>query len=89
VRRNAGLKQEASNGVVYSADHAFGLAILRRGIRTGHAKVNTISKEESTGARVIELKTIITLDALYSDAELCADISKKVRKSRESVRLLS
>jgi hypothetical protein len=42
--------------------------------------------EERAGAEIIELATIITLNALDGDPKLCANISKEVRKGGEGVR---
>jgi hypothetical protein len=48
--------------------------------------VDTVGKEEGTGARVIELTAVVTLDALDGDTKLCAHVGEKVRKGGKCVR---
>jgi hypothetical protein len=82
-----GLKQKGTHGVVGGANHPLSLAILGRGVWTRHAELNTVREKEGTGGGVIELTTIVTLDGLDGEAELCRHPSEEVENGRESVRL--
>ena len=46
-----------------------------------------MGKKERAGAVVVELATIIALDTLNGDTEVCGDIVKEIRQGRESIRL--
>ena len=46
-----------------------------------------MGKKERAGAVVVELATIIALDTLNGDTELCGNIGKEIRQGRESIRL--
>jgi len=85
--RKRGVKQKGAYGVVGGANHALNLVVLRGGIRTRHAQLDTVKEKEGMGRRVIELPTIVTLDSLDSEAELCGHPSEKVNERRESIRL--
>jgi hypothetical protein len=85
--RKRRLEQKGAHGVVGGANHAFGLAILRGGIRARHAQLNTVREEESTGGGVIKLMTIVTLDGLDGEAELCGHPSEEVKERGKSIRL--
>ena len=75
------------HGVIGRANHALSLAVLRRGIRVRHAQLDTMREKEGTGDEVIQLPTIVTLDSLDGEAELCGHPSEKVDKREESIRL--
>ena len=84
--RKRGLKEKSTHGVG-GANHALSLAVLRGGIRTRHAQLDTMREKEGTGGGVIELPTIVTLDNLDGEAELCGHLSEKVDKHGKSIRL--
>jgi len=85
--RKRGLKEKSTHGVVGGANHALSLAVLRGGIRARHAQMDTVGEKEGTGGGVVELPTIVTLDSLDGEAELCGHPSEKVDKRGESIRL--
>jgi hypothetical protein len=85
--RKRRLKQKGAHGVVGDANHAFSLAILRGGIRARHAQLDTVRGEESAGGGVIKLTTIVTLDGLDGEAELCGHPSEEVKECGKSIRL--
>jgi hypothetical protein len=85
--RERGLKQKGAHGVVGGANHPLSLAILGRGIRARHAQLNTVREKKGTGGGVIKLTTIVTLDGLDGEAELCGHPSEEVQERGESVRL--
>jgi len=85
--RKRGLKEKSTHGVVGGANHALSLAVLRGGIRARHAQLDTVREKEGTGGGVIELPTIVTLDSLDGEVELCGHPSEKVDKRGKSIRL--
>jgi hypothetical protein len=85
--RKRGLKQKSPHGVIGGANHPLSLAILRRCVWTRHAELNTVREEESSGGGVIKLATIVTLDGLDGEAELCRHPSKEVEKRGKRIRL--
>jgi hypothetical protein len=85
--RKRGLEQESAHGVVGGANHALSLAVLRGCIRARHAQLDTVREKEGTGGGVVELPTIVTLDSLDGEAELCGHPSEKVDKRGKSIRL--
>jgi len=46
-----------------------------------------VKEEEVTSGGIIKFTTVVTLDAFDGGTELCADIAKEVRESRECLRL--
>jgi len=85
--RKRGLQEKSAHGVVGGANHALSLAVLRGGIRARHAQLDTVREEEGTGGRVIKLLTIVTLDGLDGEAELCGHPSEEVEDREKSIRL--
>jgi hypothetical protein len=75
-----GLKQKGTHGVIGGANHPLSLAILRRGVWTRHAELNAVREEEIAGGGVIKLATIVTLDGLDGEAELCRHPRKEVKE---------
>jgi hypothetical protein len=85
--RKRRLEQKSVHGVVSGANHALSLAILRGGIQTRHAQLDTVREEEGTGGEVIKLTTIVTLDGLDGEAEQCGHPNEEVKNRGESIRL--
>lgn len=75
------------NDVVDGANDAFSFTVLGGGVGAGHAQVDAMGQEEHAGAEIIELATIVALNALDGGAKLCADIGKEIGERRVSVRL--
>src|SRR6185503_14478468 len=72
------LDQKGAHDVVRRTNHPLILVVLRRGIRTRHAQLNTPREEERTGGGVVELPPIVTLDGLNGVAELSGHPGKVV-----------
>jgi len=85
--KKRGLKEKSTHGVVGGANLALSLVVLRGGIQARHAQLDTVREKEGTGGGVIKLPTIVTLDSLDGEAELCGHPSEKVDKCGESIRL--
>jgi len=68
------------------ANRTFRFSVLLGCIWTRHAECNTVGEEERTGLRIVEFSAIVALDALDGGAELRANMSKKIRKNRKSLR---
>jgi hypothetical protein len=75
------------HGVIGGTNHPFSLAILGRGIWVGHAQLNTVREKEGAGGGVIKLTTIVTLDDLDGEVELCGHPREEVMERGESVGL--
>jgi hypothetical protein len=82
-----GLKEKGAHGVVGGANHLLSLAILRRGIWARNAQLNTVRDKECSGGGVIKLTTIVTLDSLDGETELCGHPSKEVKERGKCIRL--
>ena len=87
ARRQRSLDQKGAHDVVRRANHPLTLAVLRRGIRTRHAQLNTPRQEEGPGGGVIELPPVVTLDDLNGEAELSGHPGKEVEEGGEGLRL--
>ena len=48
-----GLEQKGAHDIVSGANHALSLAILWGGVRTRHAKLDTVREEERVGGMVV------------------------------------
>jgi hypothetical protein len=68
-----GLKQKGTDNIVNSVDDA-----LRGGVGARHVKMNAVGEEEGARASVIELTTIVALECLYGDVELCTHKGKEI-----------
>jgi hypothetical protein len=84
--RHRGLEEQCTSDIVSGAKHAFGLAILRRGVGARHAERDTVSEKEGAGVRVIELAAIVALHSFDGTIKLSVDIGKKIGQSGESIR---
>ena len=82
-----GLKKKRTEHIIRRANCALGLAALLGSIWAGHAYGDTVKEEELTSGGIIKFTIVVTLDAFDSGTELCADIAKEVRESRECLRL--
>jgi hypothetical protein len=87
ARGQRGLDQKGVHDVVRRANHLLSLAVLRRGIRTRHTKLNTPREEEETRGGVIELTLVVALDGLNGEAELSGHLDKEVEEGGEGLRL--
>ena len=67
ARGQRSLDQKGAHDVVRRANHPLSLAVLGRGIRTRHAKLNTPREKERTGGGVVELPPVVTLDGLNGE----------------------
>ena len=85
--RQRGMDQKGAHDVIRCANHPLSLAVLRRGIRTRHAHLNTSREKERTGGGVVELTPVVTLDGLNGEAELSGHPGKKVEEGGKGLRL--
>jgi hypothetical protein len=69
-RRKVGLKEQGTNDVVDRAQNTFGTTILLGGVGTRHPKADTVREKESSCVGVIELTTIVALQAFNGGAKL-------------------
>ena len=85
--RQRGLDQKGAHDIIRRANHPLSLAVLRRGIRTRHAQLNTLREEERMGGEVVELPPVVTLDGLNGETELSGRPSKEVEEGGKHLRL--
>jgi hypothetical protein len=85
-RGHGGLEKKSANDIVDGAKHAFGFAILLRGVRAGHPKGDTFGKKESARGSIIKLATIVTLHNFYSAVKLSENKSEKIGERGEGFR---
>ena len=83
---HGGLKKQGANDIIYRTNNAFSFTILRRGVWTGHAKLDALHEEEIAGARVVKLLPVIALDSLDLGAKLGGRVGDEVGERAESVR---
>jgi len=81
-----GLKEHGTNDVINGTNHTLGFTILRRRVRARHPKQDTMGEEKGARRGVIELATIITLNALDGATELCLHIREKVSQGGKGFR---
>jgi hypothetical protein len=84
---HGGLKQQSANTVVCGAHHTFGFTVLWWGVRTRHAKVDTMVEKERASGGVVEFPTIVALKSLNRAPKLCKNIREKMSNSGEGFRL--
>ena len=71
---------QGTHDVINGMDDAFGMTILWRSMRTGHANSGTMSVEKATSNGVVKLTTVIALGSLNHGAELSSNIRKKLER---------
>ena len=81
------MEQQRVNDIINGTNNALSFTILGRSVGTQHTKMNSMSKEECAGTRVVELAAVVALDRLDSGAILGGHMSKKVSECRKCVRL--
>ena len=81
------LDQKGAHDVVRRANHPLSLAVLRRGIRTRHAQLNTPREEERAGGGVVELTPVITLDGLNGEPELSGHPGEEMEECGKGLKL--
>jgi len=81
-----GLKEHGTNDVINGTNHTLGFTILRRRVRARHPEQDAIGEEKGACRGVIELATIVTLNALDGATELCLHIREKVSQGGKGFR---
>jgi hypothetical protein len=85
--RKRGLEQKGAHDIISGANHALSLAVLRGGVGTRHAQLDTAREEERAGGGVIKLTPVVTLDGLNGEAELSGHPGEEVGDRGERLRL--
>jgi hypothetical protein len=73
------LNGKCADYIINSANYAFGFTILWGSVWTREAQKNPMCGGEVLEGAVVEFTSIIALDGLKGERELCSDISAKVR----------
>jgi hypothetical protein len=85
--RERHLEEKAVDHIGGGTNHAFGLAVLGRGVGARETQLNTIGEKERTGGVVVELATIVTLQCTDRATELGGYPGEEVCEGGECVRL--
>ena len=85
--RERRLEEEAAKHIGGGADHAFGSAVLCRGVGARETQLDAVSEEERARGVVIELAAIVTLQSTDRATKLSGYPGEEVCESGECVRL--
>jgi hypothetical protein len=85
--RERRLEEKAAEHIGGGADHAFGSAILCRGVGARETQLDAMSEEERTGGVVVELAAIVTLQSTDRATKLSGYPGEEVCEGGECVRL--
>jgi hypothetical protein len=80
------LEKKRKDHIVGGMNDALGFTILCGGVGARHAKLGAMGEEESAGAGVVKLTTVVALNSLDGGAELSTCIGEKIRQCRKGVR---
>ena len=72
------MEKKCAGDVVEGAEGAFGLAVLGRGVGTGHAKVDAMASEKFDQGGVDKFGAIVGLEGDYGEVKLRACIGNEV-----------
>lgn len=64
------------NDIIDGEKHVFGFTVLRQSLGARHTELNVVGVEDSVGDVFVESVTIIALDALNGNVELCGSRGK-------------
>jgi hypothetical protein len=76
--RERRLEEKATDHISGGANHAFGPAVLGRGVGARETELDAISEKERTGGVVVELAAIVTLQGTDRATELDGDPGEEV-----------
>jgi hypothetical protein len=85
--RERRLEEEAAEHIGGGADHAFGTAVLCRGVGARETQLDAMSEEERARGVVIELAAIVTLQSTDRATKLSGYPGEEVCEGGECVRL--
>jgi hypothetical protein len=85
--RERRLEEEAAEHVGGGADHAFGSAVLCRGVGARETQLDAMSEEERARGVVVELAAIVTLQSTDRATKLSGYLGEEVCEGGECVRL--
>ena len=85
--RERRLEEEAAEHISGGADHAFGSAVLCRGVGARETQLDAMSEEEGARGVVIELAAIVTLQSTDRATKLSGYPGEEVCEGGECVRL--
>jgi hypothetical protein len=81
------LEEKAAEHGGGGADHAFGSAVLCRGVGARETQLDAVSEEERMGGVVVELATIVTLQSTDRATKLSGYPGEEMCECGECVRL--
>jgi hypothetical protein len=77
------LEEKAADHIGGGANHAFGMAVLGRGVRARETQLDAMSEKERAGGVVVELAVVVTLQGTDRAAKLGEDPGEKVGEGGE------
>lgn len=88
-RRHGGVEEHGADGVVYGAEHTFGLAVLRGCVRAREAEQDAMAGEKGVDGVVNKLRPIICLECFGLGAKLCLSVSNELDKMAMDFRFVT
>jgi hypothetical protein len=85
--RERRLEEKATNHIGGGANHAFGPAVLGKGVGVRETQLDAVGEKERTGGVIVELATIVTLQGTDRLMELGGYLGEEVCEGGEHVGL--
>jgi hypothetical protein len=76
--RHRGLKQQGADHIIDGAKSALDFTVIRKGVWGGHPQDDPTGGKECTGAGIVKLSTVVTLDDFDGEAKLFGDKGEKI-----------
>jgi hypothetical protein len=87
--RERRLEEKAADHIGGGANHAFGTAVLGRGVRARETQLDAMSEKERARGVIVELAVVVTLQGTDRAVKLGGDPSEEVCEGGERVGLQS
>jgi hypothetical protein len=87
--RERRLEEKAANHIGGGANHAFGPAVLGRGVRARETQLDAMGEKERAGGVILELAAVVTLQGTDWAVKLGGDPGEEVCEGGERVGLQS
>jgi hypothetical protein len=87
--RERRLEEKAADHIGGGANHAFGSAVLGRGVRAQETQLDAMSEKKRAGGVIVELAAIVTLQGTDRAVKLGGDPGEEVCEGGECVGLQS
>jgi hypothetical protein len=85
--RERHMEEKAVDHIGGGANHAFGPAVLGRGVRARETQLDAMSEKERAGSVIVELAAVVTLQGTDRAVKLGGDLGEEVCEGGECVGL--